>query len=244
MHPSTQRLFDHLQSGALTFPRFGGHGLRPTRPLRAVPFALESCSRLPSASGGNCRTLRHKTHSSVAVDEMAISYLWHPWAERTVRVHEVIERPTGAVARCSLVDAAVARVQEIPVWMLDAAACCQTRLAAEPATSLSALTALRILLLEAMRTAAAEEPSDAGIASPDSYRGDRHAAPLSPAPTAAPSTRSLVGESAAGIGGSTEMERVAGSDAADVGLPADPSADGAPRRRRPGAGRTLGGRQR
>ena len=118
--------------------------------------------------------------------------------------------------------------------MLDAAACCQTRLAAEPATSLSALTALRILLLEAMRTAAAEEPSDAGIASPDSYRGDRHAAPSSPAPTAAPSTRSLVGESAAGIGGSTEMERVAGSDAADVGLPADPSADGAPRRRRPG----------
>ena len=85
--------------------------------------------------------------------------------------------------------------------MLDAAACCQTRLAAEPATSLSALTALRILLLEAMRTAAAEEPSDAGIASPNSYRGDRHAAPLSPAPTAAPSTRSLVGNSAAGIGG-------------------------------------------
>jgi hypothetical protein len=106
---------------------------------------------------------------------MAIAYSWHPWAERTVRVHEVIER-TGSVARCSLVDAAVARVQEIPVWMLDAAACCQTRLAAEPATSLSALTALRILLLEAMRIAAAEEPSDAGIASPDSSRGDRHAA--------------------------------------------------------------------
>jgi hypothetical protein len=38
-------------------------------------------------------------------------------------IHEVIERPTGAVARCSLVDAAIARVQEIPVWMLDTAAC-------------------------------------------------------------------------------------------------------------------------
>ena len=156
-----------------------------------------------SDGGADCRTLHHKTHSSAAVDEMAIAYSWYPWAERTVRVHEVIERPTGAVARCSLVDAAVARVQEIPVWMLDTAACCQTRLAAEPATSLSALTALRILLLEAMRTAAAEEPSDAGIASPDSYRGDRHAAPLSPAPTAAPSTGSLVGKSAAGIGRST-----------------------------------------
>jgi hypothetical protein len=47
-----------LRDLAVTFPRFGGHGLRPTRPLRAVPFALESCSRLPSASGGNCTSLR------------------------------------------------------------------------------------------------------------------------------------------------------------------------------------------
>jgi hypothetical protein len=41
---------------------------------------------------------------------MAIAYSWHLWAERTVRVHEVIERPADAVARCSLVDAVVARV--------------------------------------------------------------------------------------------------------------------------------------
>ena len=97
--------------------------------------------RLPSSKAS--RTSRHKTHSSAAVDEMAIAYSWHPWAERTVRIHEVIERPTGAVARCSLVDAAVARVQDIPVWMLNAAACCQTRLAAEPVAALSALAALR-----------------------------------------------------------------------------------------------------
>ena len=159
-----------------------------------------------NAAERSCRTPRHKTHGTAAGDEMAIAYSWHPWAERTVRIHEVIERPTGAVARCSLVDAAVARVQEIPVWMLDTAACCQTRLAAKPVAALSALAALRILLLEAMRTAATEVPSDAGIASPDSYRGDRHAIPSSPSPTAAPSTRSLVGEPATGIGRGTEME--------------------------------------
>src|ERR1700760_371309 len=107
-----------------------------------------------SDGGADCRTLRHKTHSSAVVGEVAIAYSWHPWAERTVRVHAVIERPTGSVASCSLVDGAVARVQEIPVWMLDAAACCQTRLAAEASTSL-----LRILLLEAMRIAAAEQLS-------------------------------------------------------------------------------------
>src|SRR6516162_185046 len=199
-------------------------------------------SRSRSGGGGGCKTPRHKTHSTAAAEELAVAYSWHPWAERAVRVHEVIERPTGAIARCSLVGAAVARVQDIPVWMLDAAACCQTRLAANPVAALSALAALRILLLEAMRIAATELPSDAGIASPDSYRGDRHATPSSPAPTAAPSTRSLVGEPATGIGRSTEMERVAGSDAADVGRLAYPLADGAPRRRGPGAGRPLGGR--
>src|SRR5271166_1109067 len=53
-------------------------------------------------------------------------------AARPVTVTMPIERPTGAVARCSLVYAAVARVQEIPIWMLDAAVCCQTRLAGKP----------------------------------------------------------------------------------------------------------------
>jgi hypothetical protein len=71
--------------------------------------------------------LRHTTQSTAVGDEFAIACGWHTWAGQTVRVYEVIERATGSAARCSLVDAAVARVQEIPVWMLDAAACCQTR---------------------------------------------------------------------------------------------------------------------
>ena len=85
--------------------------------------------------------------------------------------------------------------------MLDAAACCQTRLAAKPVAALSALAALRILLLEALRIAATEVPSDAEIASPGSYRGDRHTTPSSPAPTAAPSTRPLVGSPLPELGG-------------------------------------------
>ena len=186
--------------------------MRPTRPLRVAPFALASCSRLPSASGGNCRTPRHKTHSTAAGEEITIAYSWHPWAEQTVRIHEVIDRTTGAAARCSLVGATVARVQEIPVWMLDTAACCWTVLAAEPTVTLSALAALRALLSEALQLGATETPSDARLASPDSYRGDRHAAGSSPPPTATPSTRPLSAESAAAIGRSAEMERAAGSE--------------------------------
>jgi hypothetical protein len=37
-----------------------------------------------------CRTPHHKTHSTAASEEIAIAYSWHPWAGRTVRIHEVI----------------------------------------------------------------------------------------------------------------------------------------------------------
>ena len=52
-----------------------------------------------------------------------MAYAWHPWAGQLVRVHEVIERATGAWARCSPVGADIVRQQEIPTWMLDASAC-------------------------------------------------------------------------------------------------------------------------
>src|SRR5215218_4730531 len=67
---------------------------------------------------------------TAAGDEVTVAYAWHPWAGRSVRLHEVIERATGASARCGLVDAPPARLQEIPLWMLDAAAC---RTAPDPA---------------------------------------------------------------------------------------------------------------
>src|SRR5215211_3621857 len=53
---------------------------------------------------------------TAAGDEVTVAYAWHPWAGRSVRLHEVIERATGASARCGLVDAPPARLQEIPLW--------------------------------------------------------------------------------------------------------------------------------
>jgi hypothetical protein len=44
----------------------------------------------------------------------------------------------------ALVGAIVARFQEIPVWMLDTAACCWTVLAAEPTVTLAALCERRV----------------------------------------------------------------------------------------------------
>ena len=141
-------------------------------------------SPAPSAVESGYATSHHKTHSTAAGDEVTVVYAWHPWAGRPVRLHEVIERATGASARCSLVDATITRLQEIPAWMLDARACRTARTTAQPVAALSALAALRALLSDAMRGA----PTGAAIASPESCE-DRHAAPVSPAAKAAPSTR-------------------------------------------------------
>lgn len=177
----------------------------------------------PNVDGWCYRTLRHKTHSTTPGDEVVVLYGWHPWAGRLVRLHEVIERATGASARCSLMDTAVVRVQEIPVWMLDAAVCGTARATAQPVALLSALVALRALLTDASehaRRGASEGPT---VASPES-RGDRHATLSSPAQRTAPSTRSLSGKPAGHAGHPAGVERLAGTDATDADGTSDPPA--------------------
>ena len=205
-------------------------------PTAARPRVPAAGSRAPSAAGRCCTTLRHKTHGTESGDEVAVAYAWHPWAGQSVCVHEVIERTTGASARCSLVGAPVVRLQEIPVWMLDAAACRWTRAASEPVAASFALAALRSLLSQAMARATAASWSGAAVASPDHHRGDRHAPPPPPASGAGPSTRSLPVEPAANAELGSRMEHPAGSDAARGDRADDPPTDRARQRRGAGAG--------
>ena len=93
------------------------------RGLARPPPVPARGSRARRAGAADCTTPHHKTHSTGAGDEVGVLYAWHPWAGRPVRLEEVIARATGAAARCSLVDAPVTRLQEIPVWMLDPVAC-------------------------------------------------------------------------------------------------------------------------
>ena len=79
-----------------------------------------------------------------------MAYPWHPWAGQVVRVHGVIARPSGSMARCSLIPDSTCRVRQFPRWMLDAASCQSMRQAERPMADLSALIALRTLLLEVM----------------------------------------------------------------------------------------------
>src|SRR6188474_1865783 len=112
-----------------------------------------------SAGAGGCTTSHHKTHSADAGDETAVLYAWHPWTGRTVRLHEVIERATDTVARCSLVDVTGTRLQETPVWMLDPVACRTVLAMDQPITTLSALIVLHALFAEAARGRGGQAPS-------------------------------------------------------------------------------------
>ena len=132
------------------------------------------------------------SHGIRALGDVEVAYAWHPWAGQAVRVYEVIERTSGAVTRCSLVDDCVSRAQEIPVWMLDGASCRTMRGAAHPVTDLSALIALRALLFDvAAAQVSAKEGRELALVSPDqNFGGDHHGAPSPPPnPHAEPSAR-------------------------------------------------------
>src|SRR5262245_63434596 len=72
----------------------------------------------------NCTTQQHNTHIR---DLREICYSWHPWHGRAVWVHATLVKRGRAVAHCSLEDLQTSRVLEVPLWMLDVAGCCKTR---------------------------------------------------------------------------------------------------------------------
>lgn len=49
-------------------------------------------------------------------------YPWHPWADRPVHVHAVIEKAGRVAFRCSLTGTAPDRRLEVPAWMFDRSA--------------------------------------------------------------------------------------------------------------------------
>ena len=75
-----------------------------------------------------------------------IHYLWHPWSDRKVRVHATLVKRGRAIARCSLEDAQPLRILEVPLWMLDAGACCKIRAATSSVTNVESLRELKALL--------------------------------------------------------------------------------------------------
>ena len=69
-----------------------------------------------NAASCRCTTRSQNAHGT---EERELLYRWHPWAGRSVHVHEVIEKAGWVAFRCSLTGIASDRRLEVPVWMFD-----------------------------------------------------------------------------------------------------------------------------
>ena len=114
----------------------------------ADPPHKGTTERLPSPGDSSHRdtTQQHNTHIT---DVREICYSWHPWHGRAVRVHASFVRRGHRVAYCSLEDVPACRVLEVPVWMLDVAACCKTRVSKPGFASAQSLLDLKEVLQSA-----------------------------------------------------------------------------------------------
>src|SRR5580693_7129264 len=191
-----------------------GLGLRRACLGHHASFRIRWATDSPGPSGGvrDCTTPHQKTHGTEAGDEVEVVYPWHPWAGRTVRVHEVVERGAIASARCSLAGATPVHFRDLPLWMLDAAGCRTMRIEAHPMATLCALAALH-RLLSAERKRSGAELEAAAIASPES-RGDRDGTSSSSEPT--PSTRTRAGKYAHKPVQPASLDSAAGANATNA----------------------------
>ena len=90
----------------------------------------------------HCTTQQRNSHIR---DVREIRYCFHPWHGRAVWVHASLVRRGQAVAYCSLEDES-SRVLEVPLWMLDVAACSKTQVSKLGFLSTDALRELKEIL--------------------------------------------------------------------------------------------------
>ena len=175
---------------------------------------------------GDCTTRRQNAHRT---EERKVLYAWHPWAECIVHIHEVIEKASGDVARCSHDDGTSGRLLELPIWMFDRSACAPTRVEAFPRVDIAALQALRVVLdATAIRGVAVglassnARYSGAARVSHDQNRGEVHATPT------AASTRPSKRDAAVRLIRHEERrQRGTNAGMADAASPNAPGSDGA-----------------
>ena len=91
---------------------------------------------------------QHNTHIR---EHREVCYPWHPWHGRRVWVHTTLVKRGRAVAHCSLEDVQPFRVLEVPLWMLDVAACCKMRIAKSGLANVESLHELKALLHSGQR---------------------------------------------------------------------------------------------
>ena len=101
----------------------------------------------PSPTQGACdphgTSEQHNTH---IIEFRQVLYPWHPWYGLRVGVHATLVRRGVAVAHCSSEGVYPPRHLELPLWMLDSAACSRVRAAKSGNVNVESLRELRRLL--------------------------------------------------------------------------------------------------
>ena len=105
-----------------------------------------ACSPYLGDSSRRDTTQQHNTHIR---DVREVCYSWHPWHGQPVWVHATLIKRGQAVAHCSLEDVQTSRVLEVPLWMLDVAGCCKTRVSKPGFASAHSLRDLKEVLQSA-----------------------------------------------------------------------------------------------
>jgi hypothetical protein len=117
------------------------------------PLVRQGCScsdQCECDPGGT--TQQRNTHIR---DVREIRYCFHPWQGRAVWVHASLVRRGRAVAYCSLEDEK-SRVLEVPLWMLDVAACSKAQVSKLGFVSTDCLRELKEILESARLRAQAQ----------------------------------------------------------------------------------------
>lgn len=95
----------------------------------------------------HCRTRQHNTHITGSAK---VHYPWHPWCGRLVSISESLVKNGQTLCRCRLEADLRSRPLEVPLWMLDRAACCGMHLIDEPRVACGDLLRLKELLRNAV----------------------------------------------------------------------------------------------
>src|SRR5918993_541900 len=115
--------------------------------VRWPPVSQVRAADSPEMSGAArcCTTRLRNAHRT---EEREVLYPWHPWAGCHVHVHEIVQKGSGAVARCHRADDHSGRCLELSVWMFDRAACTTMRIAPAPQVDSTTILTLTALLVD------------------------------------------------------------------------------------------------
>jgi hypothetical protein len=111
--------------------------------------------------GGFARRDTTQQHNTHIRDRREICYSWHPWHGRAVWLHASLVKRGQAVAYCSLEEVQTCRVLEVPLWMLDIATCCKTRVCKPGFAIAQSLRELKEVLQSAQPRAHADDTPEA-----------------------------------------------------------------------------------